>query len=181
MSIFDDLSKQYDAWRARYFDDWNNSVGLARHFANGFKTHISAPDSFVTEPSLSQPSEKGKSKPYVKAMKLKDHGDDTFELVEPVDLLDVIHRGEDGYWRYGISVTLESCPTTWPKQAFGIPIHFIIDDGICTMRITNRPEGDFKFAISDAANYALLCEILRAKPSDQVKEKPQIGFVLPSA
>jgi hypothetical protein len=122
-------------------------------------------------------------------MKLIDHGDDTFELVEPEDLLDVIHRGEDGYWRYGISVTLESGPTTWPKQAFGIPIHFIIDDGICTMRITNRPEGEVKFATSDAASYAkayefivsLLCAILSAKPSDQVKEKPQIGFVLPSA
>lgn len=185
MSIFDDLSIEYEAWRTRYIEDKQRSIWFADHFVNEFKTHIGAPGFFKEEPD-----DEGAPKPYVKAMKLIDDGDDTYKLREPDGFFDVIHRGQDGYWEYGIRVTLEIAPRTWPKQAFCIPIHFIIDDdGLCKMRITNLTDGEFDFDISNVANYAkaykfivsLLLDILHSKPSDQVQEKLPIGFLFPSA
>jgi hypothetical protein len=185
MSIFDDLSIEYKAWRTRYIEEERTSIMFAHRFANGFKTHIGAPD-FFKEPD----DEGGAPKPYVKAMKLIDRGDDTHEPLEPDGIFDVIHRGQDGYWWFAIRVALEIAPRTWPKQGFCIPIHFIIgDDGLCKMRITNQVGGEFDFDISNVANYAkaykfivsLLLDILHAKPSDQVQEKQPIGFLFPSA
>ncbi|MGP0009015.1 MAG: hypothetical protein ACLPIG_09960 [Methylocella sp.] len=183
MSIFDDLNTEYISWRTRCQEDWQTSQTFAHTFAEGFRNYIDAPRSFGPLPGGD-----GKPTPYVAAMKLIHGDDDTNELVEPDHPFDVIQRREDGFWSYGIRVFLEIQPRAFPKQSFGIPVDFIIDDGHCKMRITHLPDGEFDFDISTVADYtkaydfivSLLVNALRAKPSDQVQEKRQIGFVFPS-
>jgi len=122
-------------------------------------------------------------------MKFIDHGDDTYELVEPEHTSDVIQRHEDGFWWYGIGIVLEIGARMFPKQNIGIPIHFMVDDNHCKMHITNLPDGEFDFDISSITNYteayefivSLLFTTLRAKPSDQILDKRRIGFVISSA
>lgn len=187
MSIFDELCEEFNSWHTRYLVDERESMMFAYGFANGLKAYIGAPESYKAF-SL-EPSEKRIVKYYVSPKKLIDHGDDTYTLDDPDNMSDLISRGQDGYWQYGISITLEIASNTWPKQPFGIPINFIIDDKICKMRITREPDGEFQFNISNADNYAqaydfivkLLFHVLRSKPSDQVQEKHRIGFGIPTA
>jgi len=141
MSIFDNLNSEYNAWRTRYLDDQRTSSIFAEQFAKWFEAHIGAPDSYTDLGGAER-------KPYVEALKYVDLGDDTYELAKPDHPYDRIHRGPDGYWRYGIRVTLEINPRAFPKQSFAIPIHFIIEDKLCKMRITDLGEGKFDFDIS---------------------------------
>jgi hypothetical protein len=166
MSVFDDLSIEYKAWRTRYIEDERGSIRFAHHFTNEFKTHIGAPDFFK------EPDDEGASKPYVKAMKLVDHGDDTYELLEPDGFFDLIHRGQDGYWWYGIRVILKLPQGRGRKQAFCIPIHFIIDDdGLCKMRITNLSDGEFDFTTRRPTNLSSFCYLIFCMQSHRIKFK----------
>jgi hypothetical protein len=181
MTIFSDLCHDYDVWRTRYFDNQTKSVRLVQQIAGGFRRHIGAPESFK-EP-MDDPN--GKAKPYVQPMIATDAGDAMVSFQEPKGFFDVITRWDDGYYYFGLGVAAEVAPNVWPKQRFCVPISFIIDDDNCTMRVTNRPEGQFHFNIGELDGCdkmydfiaSIVFDIFRTKPSDFAKGKIAMGFV----
>jgi len=181
MSIFDDLNAEFKAWRDNYFDDQRASVRFTVQFAKGLQNYILAPESFRSIGTT--------QKPYIKTAKLVDKGDGEYEAVEPDNIFDTIQRGQGGDWNFAVQVALEIASNAYPKQYFGIPIHFIIDNGFAKLKITNRPDGELTYDLNDdtkntaAYNFVakLLQEIFRTKPSDMAQQKSPMGFIVPSS
>ena len=104
---------------------------------------------------------------------------------EPTGGFDVLTRWDDGYYYFGLGVVAEVAPNVWPKQRFCVPISFIIDDDDCTMRVTNRPEGEFTFNIGQLDGCSkmydfiasIVFDIFRTKPADFAEGKTTMGFV----
>jgi hypothetical protein len=182
MTMFSDLCHEFDVWRTRYFDNQTNSIRLVHRIAEGFRQHIGAPKHFK-QPSIDDPNQT--EKPYVQPMIAEDAGNAMVSFKEPTGTFDVITRWDDGYYYFGLGVFVEVAPNVWPKQRFCVPISFIIDDDNCTMRVTNRSEGEFHFNIGKLDGCgkmydfiaSIVFDIFRTKPSDFAEGKTTIGFV----
>jgi hypothetical protein len=180
MTAFQDLSKEFSGWRDRYFEDQRKSLSLVNRTVEGFRKYIGAPETF-TNPS-------GIVQRYVVPLVAKDNGDRTVSFREPDDPFDLLARWEDGYYHFGVSVAVEVAPNVWPKQAFTIPLSFVIKDNNCKMRVTNRSDGEFQFAVDNVETcthmfgfmVSILSAIFKTKPSDWAEKKNPIGFLPPA-
>lgn len=131
MTIFQDLSKEYERSTKELNNYWLNTSLYARSFANGLRIHLGAPEHF---------DDQGVRRRYVEVCMVDENdetGQPTFKPAasHPIGLIQV---NEDGSFRFGVTVILEIGPNTFPKSAFGFSIGISPRDGNCKLRVAGR-------------------------------------------
>ncbi|MEJ0096375.1 MAG: hypothetical protein WDN46_24110 [Methylocella sp.] len=179
MSLFDDLNAAFKTWRDAYFEERRSAASFSSKFAKGLQTYIGAPDTF---PRWFQDPIQQR---YVKTAALVEKQGGQYEAVEKTNPFELVQKEQDGYWSFAIQVALEVDANTYPKQYFGIPIHFIIDAEYARMRITSRSEGEFNFHLTDEAKNSvvydfvvkLLLDIFKVNAPAKLLKKSPFGFL----
>lgn len=186
MSIFDDLNAEYKTWRDTWNDERIASARFPGQFVEGLKSYIEAPDTF--EEDLGS-GERKKRLPYIRALKILDRDDGTYDT-EEANFHELVTRRDDGYYGFAVSVALEIASNTWPKQYFAVPVYFFFgaDRNTAKLKIADSHDGEHNYDTTDnsknipAYEYVvrLIRNILRTKPSDIIDNKRPIGFAFPN-
>jgi hypothetical protein len=173
VTIYDDLRKDYGRWCEQNRIYWLNSCVYAFEFAAAFRNYLGAPDHFRDE---------GTKHPYVEACKVVADQDTDKQHFESTELYDLLTRGDDGAFTFGVTVVMEIEPNAFPKEPFGFTIGMLPRDDKCTMTIAGRR---FEIDMSDdqARHPAyqhmvtILQKWLRSKPWNVERSESNIGFV----
>src|SRR5665213_1872541 len=170
MVKFDELRGAYRDWRKRGIAYHDASVAFAGNFARGFREYIGAPATYNVIDDTTK-------KFYVEARKITDEG----KLVRAEHPGEVLTFEEDGYYKFGLTLTLDYDENSYPKAAFGFTVHYQAKNDVCDLKVSDKAftvkltdEGAFNPA------YDFLVEMLKQSFSRepwQMDEKRQIGFV----
>jgi hypothetical protein len=137
---------------------------LVGRVAEAFRKHIGAPNTFKDHD--------GTTKHHVVLCSATDAGHGQVSLKETTNRFEVVTRWDDGFFHFGVGVYVEVNANTWPKQLFVVPIYFIIEENMCIMHITNRPEGEFRFLVDNLDSCGAMYDFMASILSDIFKTKP---------
>jgi hypothetical protein len=173
VTIYDDLRKDYGHWREQNRIYWFASCVYASEFATAFGDYLGAPDHFRDE---------GTRHPYVEACKVVADQETDKQHFESTEAHDLLTRGNDGVFMFGVTVVMETEPDGFPKEPFGFTIGMLPRGDRCTMMIAGKR---FEIDMSDdqarlpAYDHmvTILRKWLRSKPWDVERSENNIGFV----
>lgn len=184
MSRFEELQRQYEAFRSnsiRY--RWDCAIFM-NGFAENFRKYIGAPEFYR---DLSRGIEYPEQKRYVSVLEATrdESGEVEYsELPETHTMAELI-RSENGRWISGIKLVVDASSNTYPKSAYFFPLEFSIESDTCTMQIGGDHAPEISFSIADpsgpnvAFDYILnwLSAAFARKPWEMLQRQP-IGFLM---
>jgi hypothetical protein len=173
MALYDDLRQAYASWSSEDSDYHARTARYAYRFADGFREYLGAPVEYLT-------ADRKEKEKYVELCKVIKNATGEDRL-EPANLYEALTREDDGFFSFGVRLTLERAPNVFPKSRFGFHAGFLPKEDKCELRIAGRT---FNLEMSDdkarIAAYEHMREVLLrwlvGKPRDTHQKHP-IGFI----
>jgi hypothetical protein len=173
LTRYEELSKLLEPWRSKWFDQQTSIQMLPLKLADGLRAYLGAPEYYTNDD--------GELIPYVCDAKVrKDTQSPGYILSVGRQDLESPFFDDDGQFRFGLRVLLESSPNTFPKQDVWFSFTGLIKDETFVVTEANSKTA-FSLPHEDERLYQHLFEALRKIMSEtpivqNQQRQASIGF-----
>lgn len=178
MTIFEDLGREFDGWRTRYFDNMRTVEQFVNEFVTDYRSYIGAPATY------DDPSDSEIKRPYIQLMRAVEQDDRSYRSESIPGGRNYLPQNSEGQYCVLLYTTLEIDHKTYPKQSFSVllkieangnDINIIIAHGESrTFRLDATDRNSFKPAFDYIVN--IMFELLKTPPNEMFRRKKSFGF-----